>query len=149
MELAGRRKDASEFPVEVSLSHIDAQEGVLAIAFVSDISQRKQLEEQLVHAQKMEAVGRLAGGVAHDFNNMLHRDFRLQPDDSGRSVALDPCEAVPKRFSRRPTGPRRSPSTAGIQPASDHSLSVLNVNAIIADTEKMLRRVIGEDVSSC
>ena len=65
------RKDGSEFPVEVSLSYVEIEEGTFAIAFVSDISQRKQLEDQLLHAQKMEAVGRLAGGVAHDFNNML------------------------------------------------------------------------------
>jgi len=67
MELAGRRRNGEEFPVEVSLSAIHRPEGVFAIAFVTDISQRKQLEEQLAHAQKMEAVGRLAGGVAHDF----------------------------------------------------------------------------------
>jgi PAS domain S-box-containing protein len=58
MDLAGRRKDGSEVPVEVSLSYVEIDEGVFAIAFVSDISQRKRLEEQLLHAQKMEAVGR-------------------------------------------------------------------------------------------
>ena len=71
MELSARRKDGSEFPVEVGLSHMKTAEGVFGIAFVSDISQRKLLEQQLMHAQKMEAIGRLAGGIAHDFNNML------------------------------------------------------------------------------
>src|SRR5215472_17199961 len=71
MDLAGRRKDGTEFPVEVSLSSVETDEGVFAIAFVNGISQRKELEDQLLQAQKMDAVGRLAGGVAHDFNNML------------------------------------------------------------------------------
>src|SRR5260370_16471396 len=71
LDLSGRRKDGAEFPVEVSLSTVETDEGTFGIAFVSDISVRKTLEEQLVHAQKMEAVGRLAAGLAHDFNNML------------------------------------------------------------------------------
>src|SRR5271169_4575814 len=66
MDLAGRRKNGTEFPVEISLSYVETIEGVFAIAFVNDISDRKRLEGQLLQAQKMEAVGRLAGGVAHD-----------------------------------------------------------------------------------
>ena len=66
LDLSGRRKDGVEFPVEVSLSFVETEEGIFGIAFISDISVRKDLEEQLRNAQKMEAVGRLAGGVAHD-----------------------------------------------------------------------------------
>ena len=54
MDLAGRRRDGTEFPVEVSLSYVKTEEGVFGIAFVNDISVRKRLEEQLMQAQKMK-----------------------------------------------------------------------------------------------
>jgi hypothetical protein len=147
MDLSGRRRDGTEFPVEVSLSNIETDEGMYAIAFVSDISQRKQLEEQLVHAQKMEAVGRLAGGVAHDFNNMLtvisgyNRMIldELSPLDPLHDYAQEIGKAAERAgavtnqllaFSRRQV----------IQPR------VVNVNTILAQTEKMLRRLLGEDI---
>lgn len=147
MDLQGRRRDGTEFPVEVSLSYVQSEEGLFAIAFVSDISQRKQLEEQLVHAQKMEAVGRLAGGVAHDFNNMLtvisgySRMIldELSPLDPLREYAEEIGKAADRAgaitnqllaFSRRQV----------IQPR------VVSVNSIVGQTEKMLRRLLGEDV---
>src|SRR5579863_3597388 len=147
MDLAGRRKDGREFPVEVSLSYLELPEGVFGIAFVSDISQRKQLEDQLMHAQKMEAVGRLAGGVAHDFNNMLtvitgyNRMIldELSPLDPLRGYADEILKAADRAgaltnqllaFSRRQIMKPR----------------VIQVNSVIEQTEKMLRRLIGEDV---
>ncbi len=147
MDLSGRRKDGTEFPVEISLSHVETAEGVFAIAFVSHISDRKRLEGQLLQAQKMEAVGRLAGGVAHDFNNMLtviagyNRMIldELSPLDPLRGCAeevlkaTDRATALTKQllaFSRRQI----------MQPC------VMSVNNAIRQTEKMLRRLIGEDI---
>jgi PAS domain S-box-containing protein len=147
MELSGRRKNGAEFPVEVSLSYLETEEGLFAIAFVSDISQRKQLEEQLMHSQKMEAVGRLAGGVAHDFNNMLtvisgyNRMIldELSPMDPLRSYAEEILNAADRAgavtnqllaFSRRQI----------VYPR------VFSVNTVIGQTEKMLQRLIGEDI---
>jgi len=112
-----------------------------------DVTDRRILEEQVLLSQKMEAIGRLAGGVAHDFNNILtaiggYADLLLvdlAPDDQRRRDveeihhAADRAAALTQQllaFSRRQV----------LQP------KVINLNALVPDVERMLRRLIGEDI---
>jgi len=131
----------------VSLSYVEAEGGGYAIAFVSDISQRKHLEEQLLHAQKMEAVGRLAGGVAHDFNNMLTVISGYNRMILDELSALDPLRGYAEEVLK--AADRAGALTNQLLAFSRRQIMrprVVGVNAVLAQTEKMLRRLIGEDV---
>ena len=130
LPLEMRRKDGSTVWTEVKFSFIRDEDGqpVGILGVTRDISdrrraeeERKRLQSQLVQAQKMESVGRLAGGVAHDFNNMLgvilgHAELALLTDGSGSSHLCPPA-GRPK--SRRAV---RKPDTAatGLRPQAEH-----------------------------
>ncbi len=147
MELSGRRKDGIQFPVEVSLSYVRTEEGLFAIAFVTDISQRKKLEEQLMHAQKMEAVGRLAGGVAHDFSNMLTvisgYNQMILDQVSPPNPLRDYAEEILKASDRAGALTNQLLAFSRRQVAQPR---VFDVNSVLLHTENLLRRLIGEDV---
>jgi two-component system, cell cycle sensor histidine kinase and response regulator CckA len=104
-------------------------------------------EQQLRHAQKMEAIGRLAGGIAHDFNNLLtsilgHSEltlYKLHSDDPLR----DGIEQVMKAADRAAGLTRQLLAFSRKQVLQPR---VFDLNAIVADMEKMLRRLIGEDM---
>ncbi|MFH2067437.1 MAG: transporter substrate-binding domain-containing protein [Pseudomonadota bacterium] len=140
----GKRKTILNYtaPVLDDNGHIDG-----AIVVNLDISDRKALENQLLQAQKMESVGRLAGGVAHDFNNMLsvilgHTELaliQLEPDQPLFAYLKSIREAAQRSadltrqllaFARRQT----------VAP------KMLDLNETVEGMLKMLRRLIGEDI---
>jgi len=141
------RKDGSKVPVLVGVAPMkNTAESV--IAFAIDLGERKRLEEQLRQSQRMEVVGRLAGGVAHDFNNLLTPILgyseiilsRLAPDDSLREELQEIQKA----------GERAAGLTRQLLAFSRKQVlqpKVVDLNGLISDASKLLRRLIGEDVT--
>jgi two-component system cell cycle sensor histidine kinase/response regulator CckA len=142
-----RKKDGSLLEVAGSSSPIRFHGKRARLVLATDVSERKQLEAQLLQAHKLEAVGRLAGGVAHDFNNLLgvitgYSELLLR-DLGPRHPGSQRVKHIQKA-AERATGLTRQLLAFSrkqvLQPR------ILDINEVVADVEKMLRRVIGENI---
>jgi two-component system, cell cycle sensor histidine kinase and response regulator CckA len=148
-EIAGKHRNGAAMELKLSVNSITDPSGQLVniVASFIDVTEQKRLEAQLLHAQRMESVGRLAGGVAHDFNNLLTVILgaveltRLELDAAhpaheylaDAENAADSAATLTKQllaFSRKQM----------IAP------KVLNLNEVIARVQRMAQRLLGEDV---
>ena len=117
------------------------------IAMAEDVTEQKQLEDQLRQSQKLEAIGRLAGGVAHDFNNMLtaiggYTAFALEHADEGSPLRSD-LDEIRKATERAALLTRQLLAFSRKQVLTPE---LLDLNEIVAELETMLRPLIGEDI---
>jgi PAS domain S-box-containing protein len=147
IEMTAMRADGTEFPVELAVARVGGDSRAALTGFIRDITQRRALEEQLRRSQKLEAIGRLASGVAHDFNNILMSIMgsadlmlvQLSPDDPAREEAEEIKEAVrrgaalPRQllaFSRRHATIAR----------------LFDLGEAVTGMQTMLRRLIGPEI---
>ena len=148
------RLDGTQFDVEVTATRTTFEGRDGGVVFFRDITYRKRaeqemrlLEQQLRQVQRMEAIGRLAGGVAHDFNNILMvintyaelLEARLPDDDKFRRNTQEILKAAN----------RAAQLTGQLLAFSRHQIlapTVLDLNTVVDESAKMLKRLIGEDV---
>jgi PAS domain S-box-containing protein len=147
-EVEARRHDGTVFPVDLAVSELRLGDERLFMGTIRDLSERKLLEASLLQAQKMEAIGRLAGGVAHDFNTLLGTI-------TGYSEMLR--DAVPEESSTIRDHVERIHQAAGRGAALTRQLlafsrrqevrpRLVDPEALTAETGEMIRRLIGEDI---
>jgi signal transduction histidine kinase/CheY-like chemotaxis protein len=149
IELHARRSDGTWRLFEAvarNLLDVPAVHGIVVNS--RDITDSRRLEEQFFQAQKLESVGRLAGGVAHDFNNLLigvlgYADFLEEGIREGKPSLEDLAEI-------RKAGERARDLTRQLLAVARRQVirpQVIDVNALVRDSEKLLQRVMGEDVA--
>ncbi len=147
--LVNKKKDGSQYTVDTSLSPIRDKAGMIVnfVGVQRDITEELKMEQRYLQAQKMEAIGRLAGGVAHDFNNLLtaimgYADILSDKVGSGGDQSADLNEI--KRAAERAAGLTRQ--LLAFSRKQVMQPQILNLNGIVRDMERMLKPLIGEDI---
>jgi len=143
-----RRRDGSTIPVRISGLLLQDAEGAEHFeGYVEDMTQQSALEQQVRQAQKLEAVGRLAGGMAHDFNNVLVV-IKLSTELMLRQIT--PESTISKLLLQVSTAADRAASLTRQMLAFGRQqmmqTRIINLNSVVSETLQMLRRVIGEDI---
>ena len=148
-EVVNRRKDGSLYTEEMTITPVKGENGGIThfIAIKQDVTQKKQLEEQLRQAHKMEAVGQLAGGVAHDYNNilaasMLQLGMLLDQPDLAPDFR-EVLESLQKGEERAANLNRQLLMFSRRQAVH---LKPVELNALVEEQLKMLRRLLGEHI---
>jgi two-component system, cell cycle sensor histidine kinase and response regulator CckA len=142
-----RKKDGKVFEVELISHEFDHAGRRVRLVVAQDISERHILEQQLRQAQKMEAVGRLAGGVAHDFNNLL---MVIKGHTELLTNALPPADRMSRKIMQIDRAADRAAAlTKQLLAFSRMQVlqpRVMNLNGVVEDMGKLLPRLIGEDI---
>ena len=142
------RNHGSRWFETAKLPQFDAQGRVVGIVVVSqDVTERKQLEDRLLQAQKLESIGRLAGGVAHDFNNLLTSIFGLitiaQREVPAGSMAHEYFALLNLAAEGGANLTKQLLAFARRQVIEPQ---VIDLNALVLETSNLLQRVLGEDI---
>jgi PAS domain S-box-containing protein len=146
-EIAGVRKDGNKIWVEKSSRVVEWENQPAFQATYIDITEKRSLEEQLSHSQRLESVGQLAGGVAHDFNNVLsviisYAGMLRERFESDREASEDLAQ-IEEAAQRAAALTRQLLAFSRRQMLKTE---VVQINRVLANVEKMLARVIGEDI---
>jgi two-component system cell cycle sensor histidine kinase/response regulator CckA len=146
-EFQGVRRDGTLIWVETLMSVTSWRDGTALLATFVDVTERKRLEDHLRQAQKMEAIGRLAGGVAHDFNNLLTVISGRAQIELARPELSEPSRRNVDLIAE--AARRASALTRQLLAFSRKQVlqpRVLDVDIVVARLEPLLRRLIGEDI---
>ncbi len=147
VEVEWKRKDSAFITVRCSGGPIKDEIGTDMEVFAEDVTERRVLERQLRMAQKMEAVGRLSGGIAHDFNNLLGVIIGYIQVMKRNLVPGQPSYEYAEEIEK--AGQRAVSLTRQLLAFSRQQVLepvILNLNTRVSDMEKMLPRLIGEDI---
>jgi two-component system, cell cycle sensor histidine kinase and response regulator CckA len=142
-----RKKDGSLAEMSVTAHMMDFAGRSVVLGIFTDVTETRRLEEQLRQSQKMEAIGRLAGGIAHDFNNLIGAILsyaEICAQDLGATHPLTPDVLEIAKAAHRAAALTQQLLTFSRQ--QPYQRKLLSLNAIVADMERMLRRVLGEAI---